>query len=204
MLSAVHGSISVVQEVKATLTFQGMSFVAVAFGTSGNGITMEFTPGATKGAEVVTVVGSAISIQIDDGVSDFDDIAAAILGSAPASALVTTSSSGATTVEVDGPDSFTGGINGVAGFSIDGVSSVTQSGVGELTIILSDAWYGLQECDFQIMSATAQDLIPQIKSVNLTTKTIVLNLLAAAVPTDPTSACTIYMMSKFKNSSLRY
>lgn len=62
---------------------------AVSTGSGGQGITYRYTTGATAGAEVVSVVGNAISVQIADGVSTATQIVTALAASAPASALVT-------------------------------------------------------------------------------------------------------------------
>lgn len=75
--------------VKANITIQDINYQAVATGAGGNSITIEYTTGGTAGAEVVTVISNAISIQIASGVSKASQIAAAIAASAPAAALVT-------------------------------------------------------------------------------------------------------------------
>lgn len=71
--------------VKAFRVIQELTYTAVKAGTQGNSITITYTGGATAGAEVVTVLGNAISIQIEDGVSTatqvktaYDLVAAAI------------------------------------------------------------------------------------------------------------------------------
>jgi hypothetical protein len=78
---------------------------AVTAGVAGNSISVAFTAGATAGAEVVTVVGSAISVQIETGVSTATQIKAALDASVAAAALVlaTITTPGAMTA----PDSVT-------------------------------------------------------------------------------------------------
>lgn len=78
----------------ASLVEQDLTFTAVARGTSGNDITIEYTDGATAGAEVVTVVGNAISIQIDDGVSTATQIKAAFDAESDATDLASCTISG--------------------------------------------------------------------------------------------------------------
>jgi len=58
-------------ETAASRTLQSaLTFTAVAdLGQDGNSITYTFTGGATAGAEVVTVSGTAITIQVESGVS---------------------------------------------------------------------------------------------------------------------------------------
>ncbi len=66
---------------QASLVVQDVTYTAWPFtfpGTTGNAITIAYTAGATAGAEVVTVVGSAISVQIATGVSTAQQVVAAI------------------------------------------------------------------------------------------------------------------------------
>jgi hypothetical protein len=74
-------------ETAASRTLQSaLTFTAAANqGVSGNSITYTFTGGATAGAEVVTVSGTAITIQVESGVSTatqvktaYDLVAAAV------------------------------------------------------------------------------------------------------------------------------
>ena len=72
----------------ASKTIQSLTFTAKASGTGGNSVTIAYTTGGTQGAEVVTVVGSAISVQIATGVSTAEDIKVAIDDYSAAAALV--------------------------------------------------------------------------------------------------------------------
>lgn len=78
-------------ETAASRTLQtALTFTAVAnLGASGNSITITFTGGATAGAEVVTVNGNAITIQIQDGVSTATQVKTAYDLVAAATALAT-------------------------------------------------------------------------------------------------------------------
>jgi hypothetical protein len=78
-------------ETAASRTFQSaLTFTAVDNqGVAGNSITYTFTGGATHGAEVVTVSGTAITIQIEDGVSTATEVKAAYDAKAQAVALAT-------------------------------------------------------------------------------------------------------------------
>jgi hypothetical protein len=80
--------------VKATKVIQDLTFLADTAGNAGNSITVRFTTGGTAGSELVTVVGSAITVQIASGVSTATQVKAAIDGSVAAAALVDTSISG--------------------------------------------------------------------------------------------------------------
>ena len=80
--------------VKAAWVVQDLTYTAASIGTAGNSITIAYTAGGTAGSEVVTVVGNAISVQIQSGVSTATQIRDAVLASAPATALVSVSISG--------------------------------------------------------------------------------------------------------------
>jgi hypothetical protein len=205
MLTSIVGSVSLVQEVKATRVTQGVTLTAVTFGTSGNLISIAFTGGGTAGAEVVTVTGNAISVQIESGVSSVTQVRTAINASGAAAALVVATGTNAATVSTAAALFLTGGIDGVASYSIPGVSSVVQSGVGQFTITLSDSYPSLVACNFTLLKSSAQDLVPQIKSIDVTNaKTVVVSLLTGATPTDPTAACTLFMDLQVKNTNVLY
>lgn len=104
---------------------------------------------------------------------------------------------------LNGPIALASGTVGVSSSSIVGASAA-RTGVGEITITLVDKWPSLVFVDAQILSATARDLVPQVKSIDLTAKTIVINLLTGASPTDPLNAMTLYVNMMFKNSSVTY
>ena len=74
--------------INAFLVFQFIRYTAQNLGVAGNNITIEYTGGAVAGSEVVTVVGDAITVQIEDGVSTCEQIRAAVSSNGAASALV--------------------------------------------------------------------------------------------------------------------
>ncbi len=78
-------------ETAASRTLQSaLTFTAVAnLGATGNNITYTFTGGATQGNEVVTVLGTAITIQVESGVSTATDVKTAYDLVAAAVALAT-------------------------------------------------------------------------------------------------------------------
>lgn len=82
----------------ATLVTQGLTLLAVTAGTGGNSITIAFTGGGTAGSEVVTVIGNAISVQIQSGVSTITQVRTAMQASGACTALVTTTGTSASTV----------------------------------------------------------------------------------------------------------
>lgn len=79
---------------RATLVVQDLTYTSVAYSSGANSITIAYTAGGTAGAEVVTVVGNAISVQIQNSASTATQIKAAIDGSAAALALVSVAVTG--------------------------------------------------------------------------------------------------------------
>lgn len=204
MLTLIQGQISIVQEVKATRVTQGLTLTAVAFGTSGNSISIAFTPGATAGAEVVTVTGNAISVQIETGVSTVTQVRTAMQAAAACTALVTTTGTSASAVVTASALLLTGGIDGVSSENMLGATAA-QTGVGEYTITLDQTYNSLMACHATYEAATAVDLIPQIKSTAVSTsKTIVIRLLTGATATDPSAAGKLNVSIFLRNSSVVY
>lgn len=202
-LTGLHGSVSLVQQVKATLVTQGITLTAASFGTIGNNVTFTVTGGAVAGAETVSVSGNAITVRVESGVSTITQVSTALQASTAAVALAVTTSTGTAGVSTATVLPLAGGIDGVVSQNIVGVDSVVQSGVGELTLTLNRAWPSHLWTKCQLLSATPQDLNPQvISSLLLTTKVTKINLLAGATPTDPTSACTLYVGIWFRDSSV--
>ncbi len=74
--------------VKASLKIQDITYTAKSSGTGGNSTTINYNTGGTAGSEVVSVVGQAISVAMQDGVSTADNIRDAIENSVAAAALV--------------------------------------------------------------------------------------------------------------------
>lgn len=81
----------------ASLTLQDITYTAAIGGTPGNSVTVAYTTGGTAGAEVVSVISNAISVQIASGVSTAAQVLAAINNSAAALALVAASITGLST-----------------------------------------------------------------------------------------------------------
>lgn len=85
--------ITFIDEV-AHSVIQDLTFSAVSAGSAGNSISITYTAGATAGSEMVTVVGSDISVQIEDTVSTATQVKDAIDNDVSASALVSVAISG--------------------------------------------------------------------------------------------------------------
>lgn len=105
-----NGSIGVTLSY-ASLIEQDLTYTAIEEGVNGNDITIEYTAGALAGAEVVTVVGNAISVQIEDGVSTATQIKTAVDALPAAAALVSVAVTGigAATQTINGPTNLAGG-----------------------------------------------------------------------------------------------
>jgi len=80
--------------VRASRVVQDLTYTANLPGVAGNSITIAYTGGGTAGSEVVSVVGTAISIQIETGVSTATQVKAAFDLSAPALALASVAVTG--------------------------------------------------------------------------------------------------------------
>lgn len=82
--------------------------------------------------------------------------------------------------------------------------SVAKSGTGEYTITLEDSYPALISADATVQAATAVNLNAQIKSADVvTTKTIVINLLAGATPTEPSAVTVVHFKAFLSNSTVR-
>lgn len=112
---------------KASKNIQNIAFIADNFGAAGNSISIEYTGGGTAGFEMVTVLGSAISVQIEDGISTAAQIKTAIDGFIAAAALVNTNFIGLSTnaQTIQGPTFLTGGLDA---FGEAGDEEVTITG----------------------------------------------------------------------------
>lgn len=80
--------------VNSSVVIQDLTYTAALPGTAYDAVTIAYTAGGTAGSEVVTVLGTAISVQIDSGVSTATQVKAAIDGSLSALALVSVAISG--------------------------------------------------------------------------------------------------------------
>lgn len=103
---------------QATLVNQSLTYTAVAYGASGNAITIRLLdPGAPSQSLSVSVAGSAITVHLatDGGsaiTSTGDDVKAAINGNVSAAALVVVSGSNASPVTAIAATALSGGRDG--------------------------------------------------------------------------------------------
>lgn len=204
-LVGLHGSASLVVPVQASVVSQGVTYTAVPLGALGNGITVTVVGGGTAGAEVVTVVGTAVQIQVENGVSTRTQLKTAWDASAAALALATTSVvSGATTVTATAVVTLASGVSGVASISMKGVDSITRTAAGTFSMVLSDTYYGgLESIHITLIKAAAQDLVAQVVSQDVSgTGIIIFKLLTGATPTDVLAAASLSISMRLNNSTV--
>jgi len=112
-----------IEATAASLVKSSLTFTAKEAGYPGNDITIAFIAGGTAGAEVVTVVGKAISVSMATTVSTATQLKTALDASAAALALITTtiaSGQGSTAQAAFAIDNLEGG-DGLSVGSFDGV-----------------------------------------------------------------------------------
>lgn len=173
----------------ATLTANGITYTADVFGAAGNSITIALVAGGTAGAEVVTVSGKSISVQIESGVSTRTQVKTALDASSAAAALIDVSvTSGATAATLQAATALATGVDTV--FVNDGkyfdmvqlntglyqIQIPANSGVAQFKSLL--------KCNVMLQKAAATDLITQIAAVDLAAGTINFRVLAGATPTN--------------------
>ncbi len=117
--------------VQATLTEQDLTFTFNTFGAGENSYTLEYTSGATAGAEVVALSGFDITVQIEDGVSTATQIKTAMEAVSQLASAITivVSGTGSNPQDIFGPTNFAGGENPgqVLAAYLDGNVEITGS-----------------------------------------------------------------------------
>lgn len=206
--TSICGYVDLVAPVKAFLVNQGVTLTAVKYGVAQQAITYALTGGGTAGAEVVTVTGNAISVQIESGVSTVTQVRTAINAAAPAAALVVaTGTSGATVTAPLAATALAGAVESASSFYAPGVATILQepTAAGTFNITLSDTYNRMVAPKYCLQAVTAVDLVPQQKSEAVaTTKIVVVRLLTAATPTDVAAAARLYLDLKMMNTSVLY
>jgi len=118
--------------VQSTLTEQDLTFTWNLVGDN-NAYTMEYTPGATAGAEVVSILGNAIEVQIENGVSTANQIKTALEANMGFNSNVTVTVSGVGT----DPQVTFGPTNFINGENAGNVKAAQFNGDVEITGALS-------------------------------------------------------------------
>lgn len=116
--------------VQSQLVEQDLTFTFNAVGDNDN-YTLEYTAGATAGSEVVSILGTDITVQIQDGVSTATQIKAAMdaIPALVSAITVTISGTGSNPQDIFGPTNFAGGENAgtVLAAWLDGNVEITGS-----------------------------------------------------------------------------
>jgi hypothetical protein len=187
----------------ATLVNNGITWTAVTMGAAGNSITVALVAGGTAGAEVVTVTGNAISVQVESGVSTRTQVLTAVQASAAASALVGISvASGGTAATLLAATHLASGDD--TDFDVVGLSSLTisQIGTGVYQIDLQDPYAALLAAQIMLQRASAVDLMAQIQSVDVVDdQQIIFRMQAAATPTNMANSDILYIRLDLRNSN---
>jgi hypothetical protein len=188
----------------ATITKGGVSGTAVIMGTEGNSITLAYTTGGTAGAEVVTVSGNAISVQIESGVSTITQVRTALNASVAAAALATFTGTSATTVAAAAATSFSSGADTTFTY-VQGLGqgiTLTQTGTGVFVATLPNKYNALLGATFTLGRASgAVDLTFQIASESVASaKTVTFRSLTGATPTNPAVSDVLYIAFDLRNN----
>lgn len=199
---AMQGNVVLGVPVAASLIVQDITYTAATTGDEGNDITIAYTGGATAGAEVVSVVGTAISIQIETGVSTATQVKAAFDAEPLAVALAAAAITGTagTAQVVAAATNLASGSDGITSTNMTGITAVNKIGAGEyeFTYDTDETYNTLLATHASLFAATPVDLVPQFETFNLTTNKFKINLMTGATPTDPGAAATLYVSVFFK------
>jgi len=149
---------------KAVKIIQDLTYSAVATNATGELVTIAYTTGATAGSEVVTVVGNAISIQIQSGVSTATQVKAKFDASAAAIALATCTISGT------GGTAQTAPVTATALVIAAMASGAAVQGIGDYTQADGDNWI-MAVCGAKIYKSESYDGIMDDISAALTVTT---------------------------------
>lgn len=187
----------------ATLVSNGITWTAVTMGAAGNDITIAVVAGGTAGAEVVTVSGTAISVQVESTVSTRTQVLTAVQASAAASALVSISvASGATAASLLAATHLASGDD--TDFDVIGLSSCTisQIGTGLFQIDIADPYAELIASNMMLQRASAVDLDAQLKSVDVSSaQQIIFRMKAGATNTNMANGDILYIQLIMRNSA---
>lgn len=168
-------NVSVFAGTQASVTIQDLFYESILPGTDGNSISIEYIGGGTAGSEVVSNIGPAVTVQIEDGVSNADQIKAALdvypIFASNATVIVTGTGTNAQVIQ--GPTNLTGGANPgqkLAAF-LDGDVIITGSldFNGDLQIGKLDAFFQVDVEDGGGNPQTVHSLISAIQAPASTT-----------------------------------
>lgn len=149
----------------ALIAIQDITYTAVAAGSAGNANTIAYTTGGTAGSEVVTVTGTAISVQIQSGVSTATQVLAAIDASSPALALISAAITGTPSnaqVAPVAPTNLTGGQNvQIQFYSAAGIQAGDKISISGVFSIVTQNVYVVQDANPTTITFVSTQPIPQ-------------------------------------------
>ena len=158
--------------IAASLVANGITYTADATGTAGNSITIALVVGGTAGSEVVTVLGNAISVEIESGVSTRTQVKTALDNSVAAAALISVSvTSGATAASLLTATALAGGAAAVL-LPLTRDFQIAETSEAIYTITLNQQYTALLGCDIMLLRPTVVNLIAHLQSADMTAGTI--------------------------------
>lgn len=187
----------------STLVDNGITWTAVTMGVAGDSITVALVAGGTAGAEVVTVSGTAISVQIESGVSTRTQVLTAVQASVAASALVGISvASGGTAATLLAATPLAGGAD-TSFVSVAKNFEISQTGTGIFKLTLEDNYKALLGASIMLYRPSAAvDRTFQLSSVDVSSaKEIYFRSLAAATLSNLADDDVLYVELTLRNSS---
>lgn len=186
----------------AVLVSNGITYTAIRFGTAGNSITIALVSGGTAGAEVVSVVNKAISVQIQSGTSTRTQVKTALDASLAASALISTSvASGATAATLSAAAPLATGTDASLSSNSNAIS-VAQTNTGAYEITSRAGFSNLLSASVMLQrSSGAVDLVAQVASVDSANQIVNIRMLTGATPTDMASGDILYIQLVLRPSA---
>lgn len=187
----------------AALLRNSIIYAAKHLGSAGNNISIALVAGGTAGSEVVTVTDTAISVQIQSGVSTRTQVKDAIDNSVPAAALIqVTVSGGGSAATLLAATNLAGGTDTVF---VSNAKDMTllQTDHGIYKLILQDEFFGLLAANFSLLLPVAADLTTQIASQQVTDlddPSMVVRVMSGATPTDLDDGQALYCQLMLRNS----
>lgn len=192
---------------RATLTTGSITMTAVAWGPSGNSITLRLVDPGADGALSILVTGNAIVVTLAYAVgaitTTYTALRTALQADPTVTALATTTGTSGSLVTAIAATPLAGGANSVFSSVMAPHSmSLAQTDTGLYSITLSDTYSALLSGHITLQAASAVDLSAQMISADtLSTKIIAFRMIAGATPTSMANGNTIYIDFCLRNSS---
>lgn len=82
-----------------------------------------------------------------------------------------------------------------------GIATIAKSATGRYLVTLSDSFPAFHSIHATMLSASAVDLVPQVRAYDASAKTVTISTLAAATETEPASGTELHILIFAKNST---